>query len=56
MDPIAILAAELRRVHGVVLSRHEVAALLTGAGLTLTGGARQAVDAHLEAVRKLSDG
>jgi hypothetical protein len=53
MDPVAILAVELRRVHGVVLSRNEVAALLQNAGLTLTGGAKQAAEAHLAQVGRL---
>ena len=34
-DPVAILCAELRRVHGVHLTRVELGAMLREAGLTL---------------------
>lgn len=47
MDPAAILCAELARALGVHVRAPEMTRALATAGLTLTGGARQAAEAHL---------
>lgn len=55
MNEAAILCAELRRALGVHIRAPEMDRALATAGLTLTGGARQAAEAHLEGVRRLGE-
>jgi len=55
MDPIAILADGLAQRGIAHIAPASLAAILHSLGLTVTGGARQAVDTHLAEVKRLSD-
>lgn len=52
-DPAAILCAELARALGVHVRAPEMRRALETAGLALTGGARQAAEAHLEMIGRI---
>lgn len=53
-DPAAILCDQLGRALGVHIRPYEMQRALTAAGLTLTGGAKQAVVEHLAEVERLA--
>lgn len=53
MDPAAILCTEIAQRGLAHIAASEMAAILRAAGLTLTGGAKQAVDRHFDTLRTL---
>lgn len=53
-DPAAILCDQIAREMGLHIKPYEMQRALAAAGLTLTGGAKQAVDTHLREVERLS--
>lgn len=53
MDPVTILCADLRS-KGVIVPPDIMRAAIAATGLTLAGGAKQAVQSHLAEVRRLS--